>query len=249
VVEIFAIIFFLANLPGALMEIAGADAFYFVVVFAWIGLPLATGEVLRKTETTRRPVALSVATVTVVACVIGLTIIGLRQWRMVINTEALVRSGDLGYYTGTSQKALRIGASKALSKLGVSGIFTANPAPAPAAPVIEALRAFRVSAGNAGSVYVAPATEGYWSLTEDCDGKSLFAMATAGVPMLNGYYPDQKGCGQEFSLLGYPGLPADLGKPLDDAGICAHAAAVHSTTVLILSDVTPTTRTLSCPAQ
>jgi hypothetical protein len=249
VLEIVAIIFFLANLPGAVMEIPGGDAFYFIVVFGWLTLPLMTGEVLVRADTTRRPIALSVATVAVVACVIGLAVVGVRQWRIVINTEAMVRSGDMQYFTGVGARALRTGSSKALNELGVSGIFTASPAPAPATPVVDALRRFRASAGDAGTVYVAPATAAYWSLTEDCDGKSLFAMAAAGVPMLNGYYPDQKGCGQEFSLLGYPGLPADLGKPLDDAGICAHAAAVHSTTVLILSDVTPTTRTLSCAAQ
>jgi hypothetical protein len=248
VLEIIAIIFLLANLPGAVMEIPGGDAFYFIVVFGWLALPLMAGEVLGRADTTRRPIARSVATVAVVACVIGLAIIGVRQWRMVIKTEAQVRSGDMQYFSGTSQTALRIGARKALSELGVAGIFTAGPAPAPATPVVDVLRQFRASAGDRGTVYVAPTSGGYWSLSVDCDGKSLFAMAAAGVPMLNGYYPDQTGCGQEFSLLGYPGLPADLGKPLDDAAICTHAAAVHSTSVLILSDPMPTTRMLSCTA-
>jgi hypothetical protein len=249
VVETLAIVFVLANLPGTVMEIPGGDAFYFVVVFGWMALPLMTGEVLSRADHTSRPAARSVATVAVLACIVGLAIIGLRQWRMVINAEALVRSGDMQYFSGTSQKTLRIGASKALNELGVAGIFTASPAAAPAAPVVAALHEFRASAGNSGTVYVAPSTAGYWSLTEDCDGKSLFAMAAAGVPMLNGYYPDQQTCEQEFSLLGTPALPADLGKPLDDAAICAHAAAVHSTTVLIVSDPNPTTRLLACTGQ
>jgi hypothetical protein len=248
VLEILGIVFLLANLPGAMMEIPGGDAFYFIVVFGWMALPLMTGEVLRQSETVRRPVALSIATVAVVACVVGLAVIGLRQWRVVINTEALIRSGDTQYYAGKSQKNMRMNASRALNELGVAGIFALPPAQAPATPVIDALRRFRATSGNAGSVYVAPSTAGYWALTEDCDGKSLFAMAVAGVPMLNGYHTEQSGCAQEFALLGYAGLPADLGMPLDDAGICTHAAAIHSTTVLVIEDVVePKVRTVACP--
>jgi hypothetical protein len=174
-------------------------------------------------------------------------LLGQRQWVLIVNTEALVRTGNLQYYAGKSQKRMRVTAAAAEKQLGLAGLFATPPAAGPAAPVIEALRQFRASAGNAGSVYVPPSNADYWALTEDCDGKSQLAMAAAGIPMLNGYYPDQKACAQDFALLGYRSMPADLGQALDDAAICAHAAAIRSTTVLVLSGPTP--RTLSCPAR
>ncbi len=247
-VESLAIAFVLANLPGALMEIFAGDAFYFIVVFGWLSLPLMTGEVLRQAE--RRAgqrSAYAAAAVAILACLVGLALLGQRQWQLVAGTEALVRTGDPQYYSGKGRKNLRLGAAAAMKDLGVRGILTTAPGVAPADPVVAALHRFRAAAGNGGSLYVVPSSAGYWGLTEDCDGKSLFAMATAGVPMLDGYYPDQAGCGQEFALLGYRGVPADLGKPLDDAAICARAAAARSTSVLVLSDAAAP-RTLSCAA-
>jgi hypothetical protein len=248
--EALVIAFLLANLPGTLMEIASGDAFYFVAIFGWIALPLAAGEILCQAERRAGQTgARAVAAFVLVACVVGLGLLAQRQWALVANTEALIRTGDLQYYAGKGQKAMRAKASAAVKQLGFAGLFAASPALAPAQSVVDMLHQFRAAAGNTGSLYVPPSNSAYWDLTEDCDGKSQFAMAAAGVPMLNGYYPDQKACEQEFSLLGYRGLPADLGQPLDDAGICAHAAAIHSTTVLVLNDSPSTARALSCPAQ
>jgi hypothetical protein len=249
--ESFAIIFFLANLPGAVMDIAGGDAYYFIIVFGWVALPLMVGEVLRLADQRAgQKSAHAVAAIAILACLVGLTLVGPRQWSLVAGTEALVRTGNAQYYSGKSPKSWRAGAQAAMKDIGISGIFTNAPSAAPAAPVIEALQQFRASAGNAGSVYVVPPAADYWKLTEDCNGKSLLAMAAAGVPMLSGYYPDQSACEQTFALLGYRGVPADLGQPLDDAAICTHAAAIRSTAVLVLSDVAPEpkTRVLTCTA-
>src|SRR6185369_7805430 len=157
----------------------------------------------------------------------------------------------LHYYDKLSQRMLRAGVADAMKQLGgISGIFTTAPVPGAATPMAEAVQQLRASVGNAGSVYVSPATSAYWSLIDDCDGKSLLPMTVAGVPMVDGYYADQAGCAQDMALSGYAALPPDLGKPLDDASICTHAAAIHSTTVLVVSDVSPElkTRTLTCSA-
>jgi hypothetical protein len=40
-------------------------------------------------------------------------------------------------------------------------------------------------------------------MVPDCDGKSLWPMAVAGIPLIDGYVPVQSACPQEFSLTGY----------------------------------------------
>jgi hypothetical protein len=250
-VESLAIVFLLANLPGALTEIYASNAIYFVLVFCWLAVPLATGEILLQSERQAgRKGAYALAGVAIIACIVGATLTTLREWRIIVGTEALIRTGDLQYYHGKSARGFRAGAAAAVKDLGLRGVFTATPVRSPAEDLIAAIRQFRSSAGNGGSVYVAPDTQAYWALTEDCDGKSLFAMATAGVPLLNGYYPDQTGCPQEVALAGYAGVPANLGQALNGAGICAHAAAIRTPSVLVVSAVTPElkTRVLSCSA-
>jgi hypothetical protein len=251
VIEILAVIFVLANLPAALLEIPGGDAFYFIVAFGWMTLPLMTGELLRQAERRGNTLpARAVAGVVLVACIVGLVLVGQRQWRIIVNTEALIRTGDVQYYAGKSQRGYRVAAKKAMKELGLAGIFTAPQAVPPAALFGEGLMVDLAGDDpKTTAIYVAPTTTDYWSLTDDCDGKSLLPMASLGIPMLNGYYPDQSACTQEFALLGYAGLPADLGKPLDDTAICTRAQAMHVADVLVVEDVaTKKIRKLACPA-
>jgi hypothetical protein len=193
-------------------------------------------------------VAVALTWIGALACVVGLAMIGVRQARFSIDMEAATRTGDLDYYSGTGSRALRADTKQALHKLGIAGVFTTPPASPPGAALVDALIAFRQSAGPAGGVYVPPALTDYWSLQLDCNGKSQFPMAAAGVPMINGYAPDQASCKQDFSLLGYPRLPADLGQPLDDAGICEHAKSDGLSRVLVVAQMRPAlqTRELTC---
>ena len=173
VVEILAVIFFLANLPGLLKKKPNNNNNNNNNVFGWLALPLMTGELLRQAEIRGNSLSVRVISgVVLVACIVGLVLIGLRQWPIIVNTEALIRTGDMDYYAGKSQRGYRTAAKKAMKELGLTGIFTAPQAAPPAHPIVDTLFYYDLSFYDAKTtaVYIPPTATIYWSLTDDCDG-------------------------------------------------------------------------------
>jgi hypothetical protein len=159
---------------------------------------------------------------------------------------ALVRTGDPTHYDSMKRKELRADASRAVTELGWGGLFLAPPPEAPAANLVKAMHMFRAAVGNGASLYVPPEADAFWNLTADCDGKSLLPMAVAGIPMLNGYFPEQAECRQEFALSGYASVPDQVSK-LDSAGICKRSRENGGAMVMTAPSLSTTGYTL-CPA-
>lgn len=239
--ETFLIILLLANLPGLLLRIDGGDAGYFIQVFGWAALPMILGEMLvgrpwipaPAAAPIRRWAAPTITLLIVAGCAVGTFGAAQSQANMSLAVMALVRTGDPTYFDSTKRKELRADARRALKELGWSGLFLAPPPKSPAADLVTALKDLRATYGNAARLYAPADALDYWSLTKDCDGKSLLSMAEAGVAMIDGYYPDQEACRQEFALSGYEGSAAPLTRPLSDEDICALSTEAGRT-VLIL---------------
>lgn len=240
--EMFAVIFILANLPGLVLEIPGGDATYFIQVFDWAAKPLLVGEVLAFCGRLRRNRAdvvgwwrwlvAAVVTGAILSSLIGLVVSMVNQTFLAASMNALVRTGDLTYFQSNRRKQLRADAGRAIDAPGWAGLLNATPPRPPAEELAQALLDARASGGNLAGLYVPPNIDSFWSLTKDCDGKSLFSMAVGGIPMLNGYYPRPRECVQEFSLSGYTAPAGDL-PTLADPAICAIAKARSMSTVLI----------------
>src|SRR3954469_20732291 len=80
------------------------------------------------------------------------------------------------------------------------------------------------------SLYIPPAAA-YWNWIKDCDGRSLWPMAASGVPLIDGYVPDQTACEQSFALIGY-GAPPAIRTQLNPTDICQRAHAAELPMVL-----------------
>lgn len=255
--ETFIIILFLANLPGLIMHIGGADAAYFVQVFDWMAKPLIIAEVLLLrpwapipgSAPFRRWAGPVMTGIAIVACGIGMFRAAQTQTNISLAMMALVRTGDPTYFDSTKRKELRADASHAVTELGWGGLFSAPPPKAPATDLVEALHILRATTGNGGALYVPPEAKAIWGLTSDCGGKSMLSMATAGLPMLNGYFPGPAQCPQEFALSGYDSVPAQTDK-LDDAGVCMKAQEIGAAVVLTARSLDPADfHTTQCTAQ
>ncbi len=124
--------------------------------------------------------------------------------------QALIRTGDVSFYGEQGHRVFRADARRFLKAGGLAQIREGVIADGPARALQAQLRAFRAEFGNQAAVYAPQPVEGQpgsalWDLTTDCAGKSLFTMATAGLPMLYGYPP----CTPKFIYNGYT-PPAQL---------------------------------------
>jgi hypothetical protein len=77
-------------------------------------------------------------------------------------------------------------------------------------------------AGDKTALYVPAGNADYWNLVIDCDGKSLFPVAEAGLAMIQGYVPKQSDCPQEIALRGF-GMPSDVRPEETEQSICTRA--------------------------
>jgi hypothetical protein len=139
-----------------------------------------------------------------------------------VDANALLRSGDLSYYADDKRKVWRDDAKRALKEFGLAKVLT-MPAAAPTGlPLAESLRQARASLGDKAALYVPVGDAGYWSLVIDCDGRSLFPVAMAGLALIDGYVPKQSECPQEIALRGF-GIPPDQRPEETRDSICLRA--------------------------
>ncbi|MCE7897374.1 MAG: hypothetical protein DYH19_11480 [Gammaproteobacteria bacterium PRO8] len=115
---------------------------------------------------------------------------------------------------------------------------------------MDALRAYKAEAGNAGAAYLAVDSD-YWPLVSDCDGKVTFPMSMAGVPAIYGYLPVQSACPQQFSLRGYGGWGAapETRSDISDEEICGRAREKGFSVVLRIDSLADRSRDrkITCP--
>jgi hypothetical protein len=153
---------------------------------------------------------------------------------IIVAAGALLHTGDRSYYAGDSVKTWRADTARALAAGGLALLGAPPPAPT-GASLADALAGFRNQAGAAGAAYIPPQSD-YWALVRDCDGRSLWPMAAAGVPLIDGTVPVQADCKQEFALAGYGPAPATRQDLADDA-LCQRAKQEGFTQVLRIESV------------
>jgi hypothetical protein len=217
------------NLPGLIMYIQSGNAAYFLVSQAWIAIPIlaallpgafaALGVRLGRIH---RFVPVAV----IILAVIGVGYASFGEFRtrasLFLSANALLRSGDLSYYADDKRRVWRADAKRAMKEFGLWHLLTAPEALAPGAPLAQGLTELRQMAGDKTALYVPASNADYWNLVIDCDGKSLFPVAEAGLAMIQGYVPKQSDCPQEIALRGF-GMPSDVRADETEQSICVRA--------------------------
>lgn len=246
---------FVGMLPGLLMWIDGGDALQFMLMAGWFTLPILAALLAGLPErfagwtAPRRRLAWSGAALAVVAC-IGLAVPDVRlKLNIFMAYNALLHTGDRSYYDADNKKGWREDGRRAWATHGL-GLFRLPPPPQAGESLVEALRAFKIEAGNAGAAYLAVQSD-YWDLVSDCDGKVTYPMSIAGVPVIDGFLPVQSVCPQQFSLRGYGGWGAapETRSDIGDQELCGRARDKGFSVVLRIESLADRgrDRKIACP--
>jgi hypothetical protein len=247
---VFMIVF--ANLPGLLMQIPGGDAVFFTRAVEWLATPvLAFGiamlpRYLGAAMPARRKLGWSVVALATLGFVIDAATLTPVRINTAIAGAALLHTGDRSYYVGDNRRTWRLDAKRALKQYGAFGLYRLPPPVPTGANLMDALLDYRTKFGSDGAAYIPPQSD-YWAMVPDCDGKSLWPMAVAGIPLIDGYVPVQSACPQEFSLTGY-GPPPPARHDISDADLCRRANSDGFHTVLRIEALgdRKQDRTLNC---
>lgn len=254
-IESLAIAILVGMLPGLLMWIDGGDALQFMLMAGWFTLPILTAVLaglpgrIAAWPAPRRRLAWAGAVLAVVACV-GLGASDVRlKFNIFMAYNALLHTGDRSYYDQDNRKGWREDGRRAWETYGF-GVFQLPPPPQAGKSLVDALRAYKAEAGNAGAAYLAVDSD-YWPLVSDCDGKVTFPMSMAGVPAIYGYLPVQSACPQQFSLRGYGGWGAapETRSDISDEEICGRAREKGFSVVLRVDSLADRSRDrkITCP--
>ncbi|HEX6119564.1 MAG TPA: hypothetical protein VFZ03_08935, partial [Dongiaceae bacterium] len=198
------------NLPGLLMYIQSGNAAYFLIAQAWIAIPIlaallpATADAI---GARLRGFGRWAPATVVVLVVVATGYASYSEFRtrgaLFIDANALLRSGDLSYYADDSRKIWRADAKRALKEFGLAKVLTMPAAMPTGLALAEQLLDARRSLGDKTALYVPAGNTDYWDLVIDCDGKSVYPIAMAGLAMIDGYVPKQSDCPQEIALRGF----------------------------------------------
>ncbi|GAB2176159.1 hypothetical protein [Dongia sp. agr-C8] len=225
-IETFLLTALAANVPGLVLEIPGGDAFFFLSALNWLMAPVLAMVVaslpalIPQLQPERRRFAWPLAGLVLLALLVDAGLRADTRFYTAMSGSALVRTGDTTYYADDKRKIWRTDTARALSEHGLFGLFALQP-PSPSGASIASALATAKSADAAA--YIPPESD-YWTYVKDCDGRSLWPMAVAGVPLIDGTVPVQAECRQEFALIGYP-APPEVRTRLDEAALCARADA------------------------
>jgi hypothetical protein len=225
-IEAFLMTALAANLPGLLLYIPGSDAVFFLSALNWVlaapmvmvaaSLPILIPEL----EPRFRRFAWPLVGVVLVGMLVDAGLKVDDRFRVAISGAALIRTGDTSYYADGKRRVWRADTERALKEHGLVGLFLLKP-PAPSGAGLAA--ALETAKSADAAVYIPPESD-YWNYVKDCDGRSLWPMAVAGVPLIDGTVPVQAECKQEFAVTGY-GPPPAVRARLDEAALCRRAEA------------------------
>jgi hypothetical protein len=244
--ESFGFMIVIANLPGLLMEIPGGDAIFFTRTFEWLATPLlALGiallpQYLSRIAPGRRKLGWGVAALILIGLVVDAATLTPTRINTLIAGAALLHTGDRSYYAGDNRRTWRLDAQRAMKEYGAAGLFRLPPPPPTGAGLADALNAYRAEYGSDGAAYLPPQSD-YWAMVSDCDGKSLWPMTIAGVPLVDGYIPVQSECPQEFAVSGYS-TPPVARHDLSDSELCKRATDVGFVEVLRIDSLSDRAR-------
>jgi hypothetical protein len=236
-----------ANLPGLLMQIPGGDAAYFLIAGEWIALPILAAvlamapRMLAATSRGWRIGGWGVAAAAAIGLVVGVIDTVPERVHTFVSAEALVHTGDRTYFADHRRRALKADFKRALDGQSLLALMQMPVAEPLGLKLAGHLRSADGAARTGAIAFAAPESA-YWTLVGECDGKSLWPMAVAGVSMLGGQSADKASCPDEGPLLG-AGLPdvALSAAPTDDE-LCALAAQRRFRSILVIKtlDEAPT---------
>jgi hypothetical protein len=242
------------NLPGLLMYIQSGNAAYFLIAQAWIAIPILAALLPAAAEAVGARLRGFHRWAPAAAIVVAVLAIGYGSYSefrtrgaLFIDANALLRSGDLSYYADDSRRVWRADAKRALKEFGLAKVLTMPAAMPTGLALAEHLRDARRSLGDKTALYVPAENTDYWNLVIDCDGKSVYPVAMAGLAMIDGYVPRQSDCPQEIALRGF-GVPPDVRPEETRESICRRARAKGFERVLWLGTPETPGDVLDCRA-
>jgi hypothetical protein len=249
-IEALIVVILAANLPGLVMEVPGGDAAYFLIAGEWFALPvlilaLAVAPALLGAAARKWRIAgWAAAAAAVAGLLVGLVDTVPLRANTFVSAEALVRTGDRGYFVDHKKRALKDDARRALDNRSLLALMRMPPVEPIGLKLADQLRTLR-GEGAFGAIAFAAPGSGFWSLVGECDGKSLWPMAVAGVSMLAGHSASRPGC-DEGPLLG-TGLPdvALPAVPTQDE-LCALAEKRGFGAILVIHDVSEAPERVQC---
>ena len=240
-----------ANLPGLLMQIPGGDAVYFLVAGEWLALPILLAllalapAALRAASRTRRIGGWAVAAAAAIDLVIGVIDTVPERVHTFVSAEALVHTGDRTYFADHKRRALKADFKRALEGQSLLALMRLPVAEPRGLKLATELRGVDGAAKTGAIVFAAPGSA-YWTLVGECDGRSLWPMAVAGVSMLAGQSAGKADCPDEGPLLG-AGLPdVPLSASPTDEELCALAVQRRFRTILVIEGLDQAPAKVEC---
>ena len=240
-----------ANLPGLLMQIPGGDAAYFLIAGEWFALPvlLATLTVapaaLHATARNWRIGGWAVTAAAAIGLMVGLVDTVPLRAHTFVSAEALVHTGDRTYFADHKKRALKADFKRALDDQSLFTLMQSPVAEPLGRKLADQLRSVDGAARTGAIAFAAP-DSAYWTLVGECDGRSLWPMAVAGVSMLGGQSAGKATCPDEGPLLG-AGLPdvTFSATPTNDE-LCALAAERRFRSILVINGLDEAPAKVEC---
>ncbi|MEZ5833728.1 MAG: hypothetical protein R3D05_21360 [Dongiaceae bacterium] len=228
-----------ANLPVLLLRIEGGNAAYFLYAQAWLAttitialFPAVWAESASYLRSIRAWLPAGLATLLFIGIIMQGASYAIWRFNGFISESALLRTGDRSYYADDKRRVWREDRKRALKDLGLARLLTAPPAQPTAGELADHLRALRGELGARAVVFVPAENETYWDIGRDCDAKSLFPIAIAGLPQVLGYYSKQDVCPQDAAWLGFPPPPAKPVLHQSQQAVCRRAMEAGFQTVI-----------------
>jgi hypothetical protein len=240
-----------ANLPGLLMQIPGGDAAYFLIAGEWFALPILLAMIavapsmLAATSRNWRIGGWAVTAAAAIGLVVGLVDTVPLRAHTFVSAEALIHTGDRSYFADHKKRALKADFKRALDNQSLFALMQLPVAEPLGLKLADQLRGVDGAAKTGAIAFAAP-DSAYWTLVGECDGRSLWPMAVAGVSMLAGQSAGRATCPDEGPLLG-AGLPdvTFSAAPTNDE-LCALAAQRHFRSILVIKGLDQALAKVEC---
>lgn len=240
-----------ANLPGLLMQIPGGDAAYFLFAGEWFALPILLAmlavapRILAATARTWRIGGWAVTAAAAIGLVVGLVDTVPERAHTFVSAEALIHIGDRSYFADHKRRALKADFKRALDDQSLLALMQLPVAEPLGLKLADQLRGFDGAARTGAIAFAAP-DSAYWTLVGECDGRTLWPMAVAGISMLGGQTTSKAACPDEGPLLG-AGLPdvAFSATPTDDE-LCALATERRFRSILVIKGLDEAPAKVEC---
>ena len=204
-----------ANLPVLLVRVENGGAAYFLYAQAWLATTVNVAlfapfwiKAMRQLRSIRPWLPAGVAMLLVVGLIVQSASYATWRFNGFVSESALLRTGDRSYYADDKKRVWREDRKRALNDIGLLGVLTGPPPQPYGAELANKLRTLRTELGTSAAVFVPAENGAYWAMARDCDAKSLFPVALAGLAQVLGYYADQDACGQNYAYFGFPPPPA-----------------------------------------